>query len=116
MPKAYYADLGLGNALVKDFRLFDLKQDKGMIYENFIFRQFADRLDIDDIKFWRTQPGNEIDFIIQDRFAYEVKYNLDTLKLNKYRAFSKLYPEKDIRFIYHEGNPPDTDPHRFLRF
>ena len=105
MPKVFFADIGLRNALLKDFRPITLKQDKGMIFENFVFRQFLDRVNLDDVKFWRTQQGNEIDFIIGNKLAYEVKYNIDLLSEKKYQIFSRRYPEIALRFIYHEGNP-----------
>ena len=109
MPKVYFADLGLRNVLLKDFRPLDLKQDKGQVYENFIFRQFLDRLPNDEIKFWRHQQGNEVDYIIQDTFACEVKYNLDMVNPNKYNLFKKGYPEFPLKFIYHEKKSPQQD-------
>ncbi len=106
MPKVYFADLGLRNVLLKDFRPLDLKQDKGQVYENFIFRQFLDRLPNEEIKFWRNQQGSEVDFIIQDAFACEVKYNLDMVNPKKYNLFKKGYPEVPLKFIFHEKRTP----------
>ena len=103
MPKVYFTDLGLRNALLKDFRPLELKQDKGQIYENFIFRQFLDRIPNDDINFWRQQQGAEIDFIIKKKIAFEVKYNKALISSNKYGAFKKQYPQIPLKFIYREG-------------
>ncbi len=75
-----------------------------------------DRVQADDIKFWRTQQGNEIDFIVKDRVAYEVKYKLGSHTLAKYRKFTMQYPEIKVRFIYREGQASDAAGEKDLRF
>lgn len=116
MPKVFFTDLGLRNMLLRDFRHINLKQDRGLLYENFIFRQLLDRVESDEIKFWRTQQGNEIDFIVRDKLAYEVKYNIDVLSLKKYQRFAGQYPDMELRFIYREGSPSDELSRQALRF
>ncbi len=116
MPKVYFADLGLRNVLLKDFRPLSLRQDRGMVYENFIFRQFADRLSIDDIKFWRNPQGDEIDFILKNTLAIEVKYNAELIKTNKYKTFLNRYSDIPLKFIYHEGSPYDAVSDNYLKF
>lgn len=74
MPKIYITDLGLRNAMVDNFRLLDLHADMGKIVENFVFTELlkcAD--DPDSIRFWRTQGGAELDFIVNTN-PIEVKY------------------------------------------
>lgn len=109
MPKLYFNDIGLRNALLKDFRSLDLKQDRGQIFENFIFRMFLDRVAADEIKFWRNQQGNEVDFIVKEELACEVKFNLEAINLRKYRSFKKLYPQIPLHFIFHEGQDYPDD-------
>ncbi|RLD13639.1 hypothetical protein DRI50_06770 [candidate division KSB1 bacterium] len=116
MPKAYFADLGLRNMLLKDFRPLPLKQDRGEIYENFIFRQFLDRLPVDDIKFWRHQQGAEVDFILHESLACEVKYSMELINLPKYRRFRELYPQIPLKFIFHEGTKPESQPDDYWQF
>lgn len=116
MPKVFFADLGLRNILLKDFKPLASRQDRGMMYENFIFRQLLDRVKQDEIKFWRTQQGNEIDFIVGDKLAYEVKYNIDALAVKKYKMFSRQYPGIALRFIYRQGNPSEEIRPQSLRF
>jgi predicted AAA+ superfamily ATPase len=43
--------------------------------ENLVFKLLHDRGDLKNINFWRTQDKNEVDFIIDKKFALEVKYN-----------------------------------------
>ncbi len=109
MPKVYFNDIGLRNALLKDFRPLDLKQDKGQVFENFIFRQFSDRLPEEEIKFWRNQQGYEVDFILKEKLACEVKYSAELVNPKKYHIFKKLYPQITLKYIYHEGIVPDKD-------
>ncbi len=116
MPKVFFADTGLRNALLKNFEPLDLRRDRGDLYENFIFRQLFDRVSIDEIKFWRTQQGNEVDFVISDRFAYEVKYQAEMIRLSKYTKFLKTYPDISLKFIYRVGQPLEKHRDIFLRF
>ncbi len=104
MPKVYFLDLGLRNTLLHNFNAPYERQDIGKLYENFIFRQFLDRLNIEDIHFWRTQHQNEVDFILKERCAYEVKYNIANFVLSKYKKFRSLYPEINFNIIYSIGN------------
>ncbi len=116
MPKVYFSDLGLRNVLLKDFRPLSLKQDKGQIFENFIFRQFLDRISIDDIKFWRNQQGEEIDFVLRESLACEVKYNAESISLGKYRQFRKNYPDIPLNFIFHEGRSLEESDDTYWQF
>ncbi len=116
MPKVYFSDLGLRNVLLKDFRPLSLKQDKGQIFENFIFRQFLDRIPIDDIKFWRNQQGAEIDFVLRESLACEVKYNAESITLGKYRKFRKNYPDIPLKFIFHEGTSSEESDDTYWQF
>ncbi len=100
--KVYYYDLGLRNLLIRNFDIADMRPDKGEVYENFIFRALLEFARLDQIKFWRTQNKNEVDFIVGDNHAFEAKYNISTFSPGKYRLFRKTY---NIRFnvVYHTG-------------
>ena len=115
MPKIYFLDLGLRNALLKNFNLPYYRQDIGNLYENFVFRQFLDRLSLDEIHFWRTQQQNEVDFILSDKYAYEVKYNLANFTPSKYKKFMDLYPDIIFNLIYRIGKPEKSDRIFFRR-
>ncbi|MCK4359438.1 MAG: ATP-binding protein [Candidatus Cloacimonetes bacterium] len=103
MPKMYFLDLGLRNALIRNFNLINYRQDIGKLYENFIFRQFLDRLPLEQIHFWRTQQQNEVDFVLNEKYVYEVKYNLANFVLSKYKKFISLYPGKMFNVVYRIG-------------
>ena len=92
MPKLYLNDLGLRNYFVNDFSPIATRKDKGDLLENYAFRLFLDHYSLDDIKFWRTQKGQEVDFVIAEEKAYEIKFDRSGYDPSKYQYFKKKYP------------------------
>jgi predicted AAA+ superfamily ATPase len=91
MPKCYYMDMGLRNFFVSSFESFKTRKDNGQLLENASFRQLLDSNIYENIKFWRTVQGNEVDFIVNDKIAYEVKVDESQFKKNKYSVFMQIY-------------------------
>jgi predicted AAA+ superfamily ATPase len=102
MPKVYINDLGLRNVLINYFSPLEQRADKGMVLENLSFRLLCERFDQDQIKYWRTSDGNEVDFVIETQylkgFAVEVKFNEQEAKLSKYNKFIQNYPDFPLQF------------------
>ena len=72
MPRFYFNDSGIRNFLANTFedRIFS----DGSALENQIFLQLMHRLNGESgaIKFWRTQSGSEVDFVLPEHnFALE---------------------------------------------
>ncbi len=63
MPKIYFFDLGLRNAILNNFLEIDNRQDDGMLFENFVFLELKSDVK-NKIFFYRTISKSEIDFII----------------------------------------------------
>jgi predicted AAA+ superfamily ATPase len=103
MPKTYFNDLGLRNHFVRDFSPLPLRNDIGPLFENFIFRRFSDHYDRLDIQFWRTQKMQEVDFVIQQKKAFEVKFSAKKINPKKYEYFQSQYPEINLEFIDFEN-------------
>jgi len=103
MPKLYLNDLGLRNYFVNDFSPIATREDKGHLLENYAFRLFLDNYPLDDIKFWRTQKGQEVDFIIAEKNAYEIKYDIKGYDASKYRYFKEKYPEIPLTPVHKEN-------------
>jgi hypothetical protein len=100
MPKVYFYDLGFRNFLLNNFNKLPDRPDKGVYLENIIFREFLkEHHGSEGIKFWRTQDKKEVDFIINESDAYEVKYNSNEIKAKKYEQFKLLYPKIKFRFL-----------------
>ena len=81
-PKIYFYDLGIRNALINNFSYFDLRDDLGALWENFLI---LERLKHNEYQrhycnqyFWRTYTGAELDYIEEysgKLHGYEFKYN-----------------------------------------
>lgn len=95
MPKGYLLDSGLRNCLLNNFQPVNQRLDKGELWEQTFFRLLVDKYAIDEIRFWRTADGKEIDFILPNQnppLAIETKFDKEQLKIKKYRAFLNAYP------------------------
>jgi len=96
MPKIYFNDLGLRNILLKQFLPVNQRLDRGELIENYLFIRLRQLVDKDDIRYWRTVDGNEIDFVVtmnpNSGFAIEVKFNESEFKPKKYINFVEHYP------------------------
>jgi len=102
LPKAYLLDTGIRNYLLGNFSDFALRADKGSFLESIAFRQFLNRFPLDDIKFWRTQDKNELDFVIQDRLAFEVKVTPESFSLAKYSNFIGKNPNIPVNIVAYD--------------
>lgn len=105
--KSYFYDIGIRNALLKDFSPFQQRSDKRVLLETFVFLCLQSRLKPNmDLKFWRTKDGEEVDFILlKDRkpFPIEVKSKLNSMQIPKgIRRFLKRYPETKKAIVINE--------------
>ena len=102
MPKVYINDLGLRNVLINYFSPLEQRADKGAVLENFSFRLLSERFEEDQIKYWRTADGNEVDFVIETSylkgFAVEIKFSEQEAKTSKYNKFIQNYPDFPLEF------------------
>ncbi len=100
MPKVYFYDLWLRNFFTHNFENFDFRVDKWELLENLVFKQLIDKNKLDDIKFWRTQNKNEVDFVLENiKKAYEVKVNKDKFIESKYKLFKENYNDFSLDVI-----------------
>ena len=98
MPKAYFLDLGLRNFFKGDFGLYESREDKGALLENALLRQLLESYDKDEIRFWRTIAQKEVDFVAEEKTAYEAKASLKNIKTKDYRLFTEAYPAIKLNF------------------
>lgn len=98
MPKLYFQDNGLRNAVINDFSPVILRKDKGDLAENFAYNLLRKHFKKEHIQYWTTREQNEVDFILEKSFAVEVKYSGKTIKPSKYKLFRKTYPEIKLQF------------------
>ncbi len=74
--KFYFFDVGVTNYLKKLKTLEENTPQWGDALESYIFhelRTYCDYVGVEDLHFWRSQSGFEVDFILDNRIAIEVK-------------------------------------------
>ena len=98
MPKIFFLDNGYRNALLNSFNIWSHRQDKGELLENTLYIDFT-KANVDGIKFWRTKDKNEIDFVVNETYAFEAKVNKKQWKNGKYKGFKQRYPEILLKLV-----------------
>jgi uncharacterized protein len=101
MPKAYFHDLGFRNIMLNQFTHIMQRTDKGIILENYAYIRLRSIYGTDQIRFWRTADGHEVDFVAGSQpdsgIAIEVKTDLQRFRMAKYSKFIETYPEYPLQ-------------------
>lgn len=101
LRKIYFTDLGLRNALIRNFNERSLRNDIGALWENFCINE---RVKINDYAeyrpnyyFWRSYSQKEIDLVEEfggKMHTFEFKWKDKHSKLP--REFNELYPKNNF--------------------
>jgi predicted AAA+ superfamily ATPase len=101
----YFYDNGIRNALISNFNLPALRQDMGMLWENYIAAERIKHNAYNNLfinsYFWRTYDQQEIDLVEEQNAAisaYEFKWRQDKAKIPV--AFAKAYPGVPFSVIH----------------
>lgn len=104
----YFYDNGIRNALINNFSLLAIRQDVGMLWENYIC---TERIKYNSYHkkninsyFWRTYDQQEIDLIEESDgqlSAFEMKWK--PAKTKQPTAFAKAYPKASFQVITSEN-------------
>ncbi len=107
----YFYDNGIRNALINNFSPLAVRQDVGMLWENYVC---AERIKYNGYEgrqvnsyFWRTYDQQEIDLIEEadaNISAFEMKWKQGKAKLPT--AFGKAYPEAPFEIITRDNYIP----------
>jgi predicted AAA+ superfamily ATPase len=104
LRKIYFTDLGLRNALIRNFNELTLRNDVRALWENFCINERTKVNDYAEYKpnyyFWRSYSQKEIDLIEEhggNMYAFEFKWKDKHLKLPQ--EFNTLYPNNDFRVV-----------------
>jgi len=104
MPKIYFLDSGYRNSVLNLFEKIDARMDKGQSFETLFFNELNKR-NLESINFWRTKDKNEVDFIIDEKYAFELKFNRRKFNINKYKSFKNLYKNIPLNCVsYSDGD------------
>lgn len=104
MNKYYFVDLGVRNAVIDDYKPLHLRNDKGPLWENFLFieRQKYNEYNypVENYFFWRLYSGAEIDYLEEQDGqlrGYEYKWKAKRSKSGK--SWQNAYPEASYEQI-----------------
>lgn len=125
--KYYFFDLGIRNALLKDFRSAGERQDKGSLYETAVMLHLISQLKPNmELRFWRTKKGEEVDFVLlKNRIPVPIEVKSELLKPEippGIRSFLKRYPKAPFAIIFNSSlektiNISDSPrPIRFIKW
>ena len=110
-PKIFFIDNGFRNIVIKNFMSLKDRQDKGMIYENFIASELVKREFA--IKYWRTKSKAEVDFVVETKgniVPIEIKSNMTSPNITRsFTSFLDKYkPKKSFvlseNFVFDKQN------------
>lgn len=92
----YFLDNGIRNALINNFNLLELRDDIGMLWENYIIMERLKKQEYLSISannyFWRTYDRKEIDFV-EERGGHIYGFEMKWTK-------SKTVPPKEWLTVY----------------
>jgi len=90
-PEIFFLDFGLRNVVINNFSNLDNRVDSGAMLENFVLRELVGQ----ELKYYRTKNGAEVDFVLDDATPIEIKSNLSSMKVSKsYHYFLQNYTPK----------------------
>ena len=106
--KWYFYDNGIRNAIIANFSPVNLREDKGVLWENYMMSERIKHHSYSGIScnryFWRTYDLQEID-LVEERtgklFAYEFKWKAEKAKTPT--AWKKAYPGSSFKLITSEN-------------
>ncbi len=102
--KYYFFDMGVRNALIRNFNPLSLRSDAGAMFENWAIsekiKKSNNNRDFSNFYFWRTYDQQEIDLIEESKGeinAYEFKWKKDNKKAPN--DWTKAYPQSQFKLI-----------------
>lgn len=107
MPKIYFYDTGLRNALIGQFEDIALRQDRGALFENLVITEVLKHNVYTrsrfELHYWRLSSGAEIDLVLtrgKDEInGVEIKW----LKEGYTKAFQERYPQASVQVVTSEN-------------
>ncbi len=103
MPKVYFHDLGLRNALIENFQSLDSRGDAGQLFENFVINELFKYNSYGNFgyhfNYWRTKSGSEIDLVMSksDSILHAIEIKNKSRRINQ--AFKARYPHANLVIV-----------------
>ncbi len=107
-PRYYFYDVGIRNALINNFNPLEVRDDAGLLWENYIISERMKKQEYLQFGannyFWRTYDQKEID-LVEERegkvFGYEIKWGKKRLRPPK--LWNESYPGARYELIEREN-------------
>lgn len=107
-PKYYFYDLGVRNVLINNFNPIDLRNDIGILWENYVISERIKKQEYTGLQannyFWRTYDKKEIDFV-EERggklYGYEIKFK--PKKISPPKNWKEAYPNSEFYVIFQDN-------------
>lgn len=103
MPKVYFYDLGLRNALINNFEPIHTRGDAGQMFENFIVSELLKYNHYGNFghsfSYWRTKSGSEIDLVLNKPGYKTVALEIKSQSQRVNQAFVSRYPDSKMTVI-----------------
>jgi predicted AAA+ superfamily ATPase len=106
----YFFDNGVRNALIQNFNGISLRNDVGMLWENYLM---VERLKTNqrmhrfvNTYFWRTYDQKELDCVEEHEgklFGYEFKFTNGNIRKTTRQEFLQSYPQSELTCISREN-------------
>lgn len=107
--KIYFVDTGLRNALINRFSPLTLREDTGLLWENYLISERRKKIEYEKLYrnnyFWRTTRQQEIDYIEENDekiSAFEFKWR-ENQKISFPKTFQNANPDTDFQLITPEN-------------
>jgi uncharacterized protein len=101
-PKIYFHDVGLRNALIRNFELSHLRTDYGALFENFIIAELKKSISYQQLdyklNYWRIKSGSEVDVVLSNNselHGIEIKVSSGQIS----EAFVNRYPQAQTKVL-----------------
>ena len=117
--KFYFFDVGVANHLQHSGKIAQKSKLFGDAFEAFIFQELAayrDYISRGTLNYWRSEDNYEVDFVLDENFAIEVK-GTSRLSKDDFKGMRALQAEKAMKthiIVCLESAPRDVDGIRVM--
>ena len=103
MPKVYFYDVGLRNALIQNFEHINTRGDAGQLFENFIVSELLKYNYYGNFgysfNYWRTKNGSEVDLVLNKPGHVMIAVEIKSQQRRINRAFLSRYSKSKMKII-----------------
>lgn len=107
MPKVFFYDLGLRNALINNFEPLSVRGDAGWLFENFVVLELLKYNYYGNFgysfNYWRTKSGSEVDLVLSKPGSGLLAVEIKNQSRRTNQAFLARYPGSKLTVISREN-------------